>query len=176
MGSLVLLSPSNELTQFALSLIDTSIVMYSSAVQSRASQRVVRNLQTLIQLRQRAWTASSSCKKDGTAQQAPETLLDADSGPAGTPDAETVLLGWRTRLIARAKLGNQVATTINQENHPDNYGNPSSTTFEQFSEAISMAFQSNSETFDPPIGNASPTDLLDVPTNEFASFFEFICL
>jgi hypothetical protein len=174
MGSLVILSPSNGLTQFALSLMDTSIAMYSKAVQTRSCQRVVRNLQTLIQLRQRAWTASSSCKKDGRAQHAPETLLDANSGSA-TPDEETVLLGWRTRLIARAKLGSQVATTIDQESHQDDYGSFPSTTNQQLSEAISTAILTNSESFDPLIGDTFPLDLENAPTGEFASLAGFVC-
>jgi hypothetical protein len=102
MGTLVLQDPRNMLASYALSLIDTSINLFTSIVQTHSTTRLLRNLEWLLKIRQRAGSrimAASSIQLDYLA--APTEDED---------DAE--LIGWRTRLVQRLGKGAQLATTI----------------------------------------------------------------
>jgi hypothetical protein len=102
MGTLILQDPRNMLASYALSLIDSSIHLYTSLIQSHSTTRLVKNLEWLLKLRQRAnmrITTAASEQNDGAEVQ-------SDEGE----DVE--LIGWRTRLVQRLGKGAQTATTI----------------------------------------------------------------
>lgn len=102
MGTLVLKDPRNMLASYALSLIDSAIGLYTNIIQSHSTTRLLRNLEWLLKLRQRAGSriaSVSTMQLDHVAQ----TSDDED-------DAE--LIGWRTRLVQRLGKGTQMATTI----------------------------------------------------------------
>lgn len=100
----MILNPKDPLAPFAVAQIDAAIKVYTSAVQSGSSSRLIRNLQWLIRLRRRA--------SEELARPHEATQASGNEGSPNDPD-EIELLGWRTRLIQRAARGTaHVATTI----------------------------------------------------------------
>ena len=102
MGTLILQNPRNLLAPLAMSLINSAISLYTSIVQSNPTGRLLKNLEWLLRLRQRASNRMSN-------------LGGEDSIAAGDPDDEDEdieLLGWRTRLVSRIGKGVQTAITI----------------------------------------------------------------
>ena len=102
MGTLILGDPRNILASYALSLIDSAIGLYTNIIQSHSTTRLLRNLEWLLKLRQRAnsrMTTASSFQADYSSR-LPEEEDDVE------------LIGWRTRLIQRLGKGNHLATTI----------------------------------------------------------------
>jgi hypothetical protein len=101
MGTLILQDPRNLLASYALSIVDSAISLYTNIVQSLPTPRLVKNLEWLLKLRQRAQariiSAAASGEGDGT---------DSEEG------ADVELIGWRTRLVQRLGKGVQTATTI----------------------------------------------------------------
>lgn len=84
--------------------IDVAVKIYTSAVQSGSSSRLIKNLQWLLRLRSRA--------SEAMARPRDPTDVSADEGGPQDP-GEVELLGWRTRLIQRATSStSHVATTI----------------------------------------------------------------
>jgi hypothetical protein len=104
MGTLVLQDPRNMLASYALSLIDSTISLYTNIIQSHSTTRLLRNLEWLLKLRQRA----SSRMAAAASSTQPDCALQA--GDDEEDDAE--LIGWRTRLVQRLGKGAQLATTI----------------------------------------------------------------
>ena len=51
LGTLVLQDPRNMLASYALSLIDTSINLFTSIVQTHSTTRLLRNLEWLLKIR-----------------------------------------------------------------------------------------------------------------------------
>lgn len=102
MGTLILQDPRNMLASYALSLIDSSIHLYTSIVQSHSTSRLVKNLEWLLKLRQRATMRISAAASEHTS--GAEVQSDEEE------DVE--LIGWRTRLVQRLGKGAQTATTI----------------------------------------------------------------
>jgi len=154
------------LASFALAQMDTSIALYSMAVNSRAVPRLLRNLQSLLRLRQKAWAASLQVPADGDAGDTSAIL------PDDPPDQVTELLGWRTRLIERAGTASK-ATTI-RPSVPTTESNATAevSPFAQISRAISLAFQTyvgpSATTAQRP--DAGPmAEFIDEPTNDFVS-------
>ena len=160
------MSPRNVLASFALAQMDTSIALYSMAVHNRAVPRLLRNLQSLLRLRQKAWAASLKVQGDGDAEDLAATL------PEDPPDQVTELLGWRTRLIERAGTASK-ATTI-RPNVPaaEFKATAEVSPFAQISRAISLAFQTyvdpSATTGQGSVSGAMP-ELIDEPTNDFVS-------
>ncbi|OCF31477.1 hypothetical protein I316_06879 [Kwoniella heveanensis BCC8398] len=117
LGTLILMSPQNELVPIALGAMDQVIGIYTQTVNNRTSPRMVQNLRWLLRLRQRANGRIEQSKGPGLSQ-------DHGQGPGGahpqdgqeSPDSDTEtdagLLGWRTRLIERVGQGDQKATSI----------------------------------------------------------------
>jgi len=103
MGTLVLQDPRNVLASYALYLIDSAITLFTNIVQINSTTRVLRNLEWLLKIRQRAnsrISAAASFSQPDYA--APSTDEEDDAG----------LIGWRTRLVQRLGKGTQLATTI----------------------------------------------------------------
>lgn len=95
------------LTPFALSLVETTVKIYTTVVRHRNSPRMMKNLQWLERLRLRiqsklAQTPDSAAFEAVTAEDPGEDDVD--------------LLGWKTRLIERAGQGSQTAKTVGTQN------------------------------------------------------------
>lgn len=102
MGTLILGDPRNILASYALSLIDSAIGLYTTIIQSHSPTRLLRNLEWLLKLRQRA---------SSTMILAASFQADCSSRISDDEDHEE-LIGWRTRLIQRLGNGARLATTI----------------------------------------------------------------
>lgn len=109
MGTLVLKNPHNVLAGFALSLVDSVIRIYASAVKSRNSERMVKNLNWLVSMRARLDARLALIG------QTPDTGVGAAAGGEEEvgDDDDLELLGWKTRLVERAEAGLMRARTIN---------------------------------------------------------------
>jgi hypothetical protein len=160
------MSPGNVLASFALAQMDTSIALYSMAVHSRAVPRLLRNLQSLLRLRQKAWAASLQVPTDGDARDMAATL------PEDPPDQVTELLGWRTRLIERAGTASKATTIRPSIPTAESKATTEVSPFAQISRAISLAFQTyvdpSATTAQAPVAEPMP-ELVDEPTNDFVS-------
>jgi hypothetical protein len=144
MGTLILQSPQNALTPFALAQIDTAISLYTTAVQARVSPRMVKNLQWLFRLRQRAQERISR------AQALPGSNRE---DPPSEDEDDIELIGWRTRLIQRAAKGTQTATTISSNTPGLSNATPSPHTV--MTQTITQALQQH---FGPGDDGAPPED------------------
>jgi hypothetical protein len=144
MGTLILQSPQNALTPFALAQIDTAISLYTTAVQARVSPRMVKNLQWLFRLRQRAQERISRVQ-----------LLPGSNreDPPSEDEDDIELIGWRTRLIQRAAKGTQTATTISSNTPGLSNATPSPHTV--MTQTIAQALQQH---FGPGDEGAPPED------------------
>lgn len=148
------------LAPFALTQMDTSIALYSMAVKNRAVPRLMRNLQSLLRLRQKAWAASSRNQVDVDVQGVAANETEEQ------PDQITELLGWRTRLIERGAAGSKSTTIWPSIPIPVSESAAEISPFTQVSRAISLAF----ETYvDPSAGTARGcgADFTDQPANDF---------
>lgn len=101
MGTLVLQDPRSILASYAFSLIDSAINLFTNIVQNHPTTRLMKNLEWLLRVRQRA----SSRMFAEYLSQPDYTALSADEGDAA-------LIGWRTRLVQRLSKGTQIATNI----------------------------------------------------------------
>lgn len=110
---MIIKNSANPLAGFAIGQIDHSIKLYSSVLRDHATPSLVQNHQWLLRLRQRALS-----KLDAAAEAAAAAATGTTSNSRGAPTAEdedidVELLGWRTRLIERARGGRgHRATTI----------------------------------------------------------------
>lgn len=102
MGTLILQSPRNMLASFALSLIDSAIRLYTSIIQTNPTTRLLKNLEWLLRLRQRASNRIVSAANDP----------DHDGGRSEDEEDNSELIGWRTRLVERLGKGSHKVTTI----------------------------------------------------------------
>lgn len=161
MGTLLLRSPRNLLNFLALAHIDATIGLYTSAIQIRSSPRLVRNLQWLLQLKQRAVERIEKMPSTGPVAELPVRPNERDE------DME--MMGWRTRLIQRAEQGTQTAKTILSTPTPSN---PTPSPHAILTETINQALQehftvSDTQLYDPrtavlPAGDSS-TDIMVCP-------------
>lgn len=94
MGTLLIKSPQNVLANFALTLVDTVMKIYTSVVKGRNSPRMVKNLN---------WLKTMRSRLDARMTQTPDEGPGMEVVDDGGDDVE--LLGWRTRLIERAEQG-----------------------------------------------------------------------
>jgi hypothetical protein len=92
-GTLVIKDPSNPLANFCLGQIDHSIRLYGLVLRDHAIPSLVQNHQWLLRLRARA---------AATLEHAQPTGADED--------VDVELLGWRTRLIERARVPHRPVT------------------------------------------------------------------
>lgn len=118
MGTLVLKNPNNVLAGFALSLVDSVIKIYASAVKSRNSERMVKNLNWLVSMRSRLDARIKQVQAQGQTPDNDEAMANGAGAGAGGDDQpgddnDLELLGWKTRLIERAEAGLMRARTIN---------------------------------------------------------------
>nr|XP_018266025.1 uncharacterized protein I303_02403 [Kwoniella dejecticola CBS 10117]OBR88183.1 hypothetical protein I303_02403 [Kwoniella dejecticola CBS 10117] len=102
LGTLILMSPQNELVPIALGAMGQAIGIYTDTVHSRAAPRLVQNLRWLLRLRQRAMDRIELSRQQPQGTQDPDSDTETDAG----------LLGWRTRFIERVGQGSQKATSI----------------------------------------------------------------
>lgn len=92
---MIILNPTNPLAGLVLGQIDHSIKLYSSVLRDHATPSLVQNHQWLLRLRARALSK----------------VEHAPPPPGDGEDVDVELLGWRTRLVERAR-GTHRATTI----------------------------------------------------------------
>nr|XP_019009006.1 uncharacterized protein I206_06694 [Kwoniella pini CBS 10737]OCF47787.1 hypothetical protein I206_06694 [Kwoniella pini CBS 10737] len=102
LGTLILMSPQNELVPIALGAMGQAIGIYTETVHSRAAPRLVQNLRWLLRLRQRALDRIEHYQRQPLESQDPDSDTETDAG----------LLGWRTRFIERIGQGSQKAFSI----------------------------------------------------------------
>jgi hypothetical protein len=95
---MIILNPTNPLAGLVLGQIDHSIKLYSSVLRDHATPSLVQNHQWLLRLRARALSK----------------VEHAPPPPGDEADVDVELLGWRTRLVERARGGGR-ATTIRRE-------------------------------------------------------------
>ncbi|WWC87429.1 uncharacterized protein L201_002318 [Kwoniella dendrophila CBS 6074] len=103
LGTLILMSPKNELVPIALGAMGQVISIYTETVHSRAAPRLVQNLRWLLRLRQRA---------TDRIEQSQQQAQEGQNSPDSDTETDAGLLGWRTRFIERVGQGNQKATSI----------------------------------------------------------------
>nr|XP_019051366.1 hypothetical protein I302_01815 [Kwoniella bestiolae CBS 10118]OCF30296.1 hypothetical protein I302_01815 [Kwoniella bestiolae CBS 10118] len=102
-GTLALRDPHNPLTGFAMTQIEAAIRLMTMLIQSGASSpRPVKNLQWLLQLRNRALAKLDATKG---------ARMGDDTEDQDDPESVEVL-GWRTRLVERASQNKQTTKTI----------------------------------------------------------------
>ncbi|WVQ68695.1 uncharacterized protein L199_006904 [Kwoniella botswanensis] len=104
LGTLILMSPRNELVPIALGAMEQVIGIYTEVSHSQAAPRTIQNLRWLLRLRQRAAYRMEQSQTQQQSQELPE--------PDSDTETDAGLLGWRTRFIERAARGNQKATSI----------------------------------------------------------------
>jgi hypothetical protein len=107
MGTVALLAPTSFMSEFALSQMDISIALYSSSVDPTSSTR----LRSLYRLQKRAWATARH--HQGQRVTATTAMGDHEmQGDSNESEEDIEMIGWRTRLVARARAGPQVTTTI----------------------------------------------------------------
>ncbi|GMK58669.1 hypothetical protein CspeluHIS016_0601110 [Cutaneotrichosporon spelunceum] len=98
LGTMIILNPTNPLAGLVLGQLDHSLKLYSSVLRDHATPSLVQNHQWLLRLRARALSK----------------VEHAPPPPGDEADVDVELLGWRTRLVERAR-GRATATTIQRE-------------------------------------------------------------
>ncbi|KLT43595.1 hypothetical protein CC85DRAFT_301200 [Cutaneotrichosporon oleaginosum] len=98
LGTMIILNPTNPLAGLVLGQIDHSIKLYSSVLRDHATPSLLQNHQWLLRLRARALSK----------------VEHAPPPPGDEGDVDVELLGWRTRLVERAR-GQRRATTIRRD-------------------------------------------------------------
>ncbi|WVF69452.1 hypothetical protein IAT40_004229 [Kwoniella sp. CBS 6097] len=148
-GTLVLRDPHNPLANFAITQIDGAIRLMTLLSQSGASsQRPIKNLQWLHQLRARAVT------KMGASQDEDNVLHEDanDSLQHNTEDVEH--LGWRTRLIEAGSKNKPTAKTIESAASAPPTEVPTTVTYSHpfdYSENTAFPFPDDAEPMTDPV-------------------------
>lgn len=137
LGTLILMSPQNELVPIALGAMDQVIGIYTQTVNNRTSPRMIQNLRWLLRLRQRANGRIEQSKGQGQTRQ-----QDVQETPDSDTETDAGLLGWRTRLIERVGQGNQKATSISTRS-PVASGSISTAEIEGVIRSIPQAIQAH---------------------------------
>ncbi|OCF40873.1 hypothetical protein I317_05323 [Kwoniella heveanensis CBS 569] len=148
-GTLVLRDPHNPLANFAITQIDGAIRLMTLLIQSGASsQRPVKNLQWLHQLRARA------VAKMGASQDQ-ESTLPTHVDETSDDDSEDVeLLGWRTRLIEAGSKSKPTAKTIESVPSAPPTEPPSAVPYSHpfdFSDPTAFSFPDDAEPMADPV-------------------------
>lgn len=99
---MIILNPTNPLAGLVLGQIDHSIKLYSSVLRDHATPSLVQNHQWLLRLRARALSK----------------VEHAPPPPGDGADVDVELLGWRTRLVERAR-GTHRSTNISSRRDAD---------------------------------------------------------
>ncbi|RSH94924.1 hypothetical protein EHS25_000008 [Saitozyma podzolica] len=107
MGMHILKSPHSMLTPYALSLVETTVKIYTTVVRHRNSPRMMKNLQWLERLRLRI---------QSKLVQTPDSAVFEAVSAEDPGEDDIDLLGWKTRLIERAGQGSQTAKTVGTQN------------------------------------------------------------
>ncbi|OXG79806.1 hypothetical protein C345_05536 [Cryptococcus neoformans A2-102-5] len=137
LGTLILMSPQNELVPIALGAMDQVIGIYTQTVNNRTSPRMIQNLRWLLRLRQRANGRIEQSKGQGQTHQ-----QDVQETPDSDTETDAGLLGWRTRLIERVGQGNQKATSVSTRS-PVASGSISTAEIEGVIRSIPQAIQAH---------------------------------
>ncbi|GMK58988.1 hypothetical protein CspeluHIS016_0700030 [Cutaneotrichosporon spelunceum] len=112
MGTLIIRNPQNTLAPYALTLIDSTILLLSRVIVSWPSPRMAKNLKWLHRLRGRAAT-----KLSAVAPNPNPVPMGAESGST-SDDEDVELVGWCTRLVQRGAHGSQTVRTILSKSAP----------------------------------------------------------
>jgi len=102
-GTMIIKNSSNPLSGMALAQIDHSIKLYSSVLKDHATPSLVQNHQWLLRLRQRAL---AKIEHDRSDQNSPRRAEEEEDD-----EIDIELLGWRTRLVERARHPHRSSTT-----------------------------------------------------------------
>ncbi len=114
MGTLIIRNPQNTLAPYALTLIDSTILLLSRVIVSWPSPRMAKNLKWLHRLRGRAAAQLSTVTPNPNP--APPAV-GTESGSA-SDDEDVELVGWCTRLVQRGATGSQTVRTILSKSAP----------------------------------------------------------
>ncbi|BEI83841.1 hypothetical protein CcaverHIS002_0404450 [Cutaneotrichosporon cavernicola] len=106
LGTMIILNPTNPLAGLVLGQIDHSIKLYSSVLRDHATPSLVQNHQWLLRLRARALSK----------------VEHAPPPPGDEADVDVELLGWRTRLVERAREGKRATTIRREDDSPMSHG------------------------------------------------------
>lgn len=120
MGTLIIRNPQNALASYALTLIDSTILLLTRAIVSWPSPRLAKNLKWLHRLRGRAAAKLSTVALAPTVNDSVSGRdIGAGSSTGSTSDDEDVeLVGWCTRLVERGATGAQTVRTILSKSAP----------------------------------------------------------
>jgi hypothetical protein len=163
MGTLILGDPRNIMASYALTLIDSAISLYTNIIQSHSTTRLLRNLEWLLKLRQRA-----------SAKMVTASSFQADYATRAPDDEDDVeLIGWRTRLIQRLGKGHHLATTITPT-QPGATPSPNTAMAQTITQALQRHFMRDT-TFQPPTLNNDAMSNNDEGTDMLVSG-EFVYL
>ncbi|KAK8870138.1 hypothetical protein IAR55_000708 [Kwoniella newhampshirensis] len=105
MGTFILVSPTNEFATVAFAMIDQAIDIYTRVMRVRTAHRFTRNLRWILRLRARCQLrmgAPAETPHGPTTDY--ETLPSADEQKNVDMDHDAGLLGWKTRLVHRARI------------------------------------------------------------------------
>ncbi|KLT41091.1 hypothetical protein CC85DRAFT_303533 [Cutaneotrichosporon oleaginosum] len=115
MGTLIIRNPQNTLAPYALTLIDSTILLLSRVIVSWPSPRMAKNLKWLHRLRGRAAAKLSAVTPNPNPNPAPAAGTDSVSA---SDDEDVELVGWCTRLVQRGATGSQTVRTILSKSAP----------------------------------------------------------
>lgn len=111
MGTLIIRNPQNTLAPYALTVIDSAILLLTRVIVSWPSPRMAKNLKWLHRLRSRAAAKLASVTR------APN-LPPGDTDRSASDDEDVELVGWCTRLVQRGATGAQTVRTILSKSAP----------------------------------------------------------
>ncbi|BEJ05387.1 hypothetical protein CcaverHIS641_0212040 [Cutaneotrichosporon cavernicola] len=112
MGTLIIRNPQNTLAPYALTLIDSTILLLSRVIVSWPSPRMAKNLKWLHRLRGRAAAKLSAVAPN------PNPIPTGTESGSTSDDEDVELVGWCTRLVQRGATGSQTVRTILSKSAP----------------------------------------------------------
>lgn len=117
MGTFIIRNPQNTLTPYALTLIDSTILLLTRVIVSWPSPRMAKNLKWLHRLRGRAAAKLSTVVPNHSNTNITVNPGATESGST-SDDEDVELVGWCTRLVQRGESGAQTVRTILSKSAP----------------------------------------------------------
>lgn len=117
MGTLIIRNPQNTLAPYALTLIDSTILLLTRVIVSWPSPRMAKNLKWLHRLRGRAAAKLSTVAPNANPPGTSGNVAGSTSGST-SDDEDVELVGWCTRLVKRGATGAQTVRTILSKSAP----------------------------------------------------------
>lgn len=153
MGTLIIRNPQNTLAPYALTLIESTILLLTRVIVSWPSPRMTKNLKWLHRLRGRAAAKLATITRD-------RNPPPADESGSASDDEDVELVGWCTRLVQRGATGAQTVRTILSKSapSPNVFSSPSNELTSLLNAVMQSANVGSSSGSNLPITSPSQTD------------------